>query len=138
MRFHFARSRLVSRYLGGRLLRTPLPGFDEEYYVRVNIRLPLESMTPLEHYLRHGWREGRDPSAGFSTRGYLAANPDVAASGVNPLLHFLEHGLSEGRTGWQKPGAWSGSPQAGVTAPAVAARPAARAEGGEAGPPEGR
>jgi hypothetical protein len=78
-----------------------LPGFDAAYYCERYPDILDFPGTPLEHYLRHGWTEGRDPSAGFSTDGYLAANPDVAASGFNPLAHFLEYGLAEGRTGWQ-------------------------------------
>jgi len=79
-----------------------MPGFDEIYYrywYRDTAQFP---GTPLQHYLKHGWREGRDPSAGFSTDGYLAANPDVMANGFNPLSHFLEFGLAEGRKGWEK------------------------------------
>jgi len=55
-------------------------------------------MNPVEHYVRHGWREGRDPSPSFITRGYLSANPDVAAAGDNPLLHYILHGKAEGRS----------------------------------------
>lgn len=79
-----------------------MPGFDEDYYLKQYPDVRQFSGTPLQHYLRHGWREGRDPSVGFSGDGYLAANPDVKASGQNPLTHFLEHGLAEGRTGWDK------------------------------------
>ncbi|SFG88401.1 glycosyltransferase [Methylobacterium gossipiicola] len=81
---------------------TRMPGFDAAFYCEQYPDILHFTGTPLEHYLRHGWTEGRDPSAGFSTSGYLAANPDVAASGFNPLAHFLEYGLAEGRTGWQR------------------------------------
>ncbi|MGU3363079.1 hypothetical protein ACLBWX_22475 [Methylobacterium sp. M6A4_1b] len=82
--------------------KAQMPGFDEVYYrywYRDTAQFP---GTPLQHYLQHGWKEGRDPSAGFSGDGYLAANPDVKANGFNPLAHFLEFGLAEGRRGWQK------------------------------------
>ncbi|WP_244473769.1 hypothetical protein [Methylobacterium sp. Leaf112] len=79
-----------------------MPGFDAIYYRYWYRDVSQYPGTPLQHYLRHGWKEGRDPSAGFSGDGYLAANPDVKANGFNPLVHFLEFGLAEGRKGWAK------------------------------------
>lgn len=79
-----------------------MPGFDETFYLAAYADVRQFSGTPLQHYLTHGWKEGRDPSRGFSGDGYLAANPDVKASGLNPLVHFLGHGLAEGRKGWEK------------------------------------
>ena len=79
-----------------------MPGFDEVYYRYWYRDVAGFGDSPLQHYLRHGWKEGRDPSAGFSTDGYLEANADVRASGGNPLVHFLDHGLAEGRKGWEK------------------------------------
>ncbi|NEU14848.1 hypothetical protein G3T14_22560 [Methylobacterium sp. BTF04] len=79
-----------------------MPGFDEIYYRYWYRDVGQFPGTPLQHYLKHGWKEGRDPSAGFSGDGYLAANPDVRANSFNPLAHFLEFGLAEGRKGWQK------------------------------------
>jgi hypothetical protein len=94
-------SRIVKKLISG-TSDSRMPGFDEVYYrywYRDTVHFP---GTALQHYLQHGWKEGRDPCAGFSTEGYLKANPDVKAYGLNPLLHFLEFGLSEGRKGWEK------------------------------------
>jgi len=49
------------------------------------------------HYLKYGWKMGRDPGPEFSTQGYLDKYPDVIKAGVNPLIHFLQIGLREGR-----------------------------------------
>ncbi len=84
------------------LIDTPLPGFDAAYYLRWYPDVGESGLDPLDHYLRRGWREGRDPSAGFCTLGYLAANPDVAAAGHNPLVHFVNVGFAEGRRGYAK------------------------------------
>ena len=55
-------------------------------------------MSPLVHYVLHGWREGRDPHPLFTNDWYLAQNPDVAAHGaMSPLDHYLLHGWREGR-----------------------------------------
>lgn len=54
-------------------------------------------MDPALHFMRYGWREGRNPSAFFDVLFYLEHNPDVRASGINPLTHYIFHGSSEGR-----------------------------------------
>lgn len=51
----------------------------------------------VSHYLRKGWKEGRDPAPWFSTRHYLAEHKDVASAGVNPFVHYCNTGLKEGR-----------------------------------------
>ncbi|KQP87212.1 hypothetical protein ASF60_21070 [Methylobacterium sp. Leaf113] len=94
-------SRLIQK-LASNTSEGRMPGFDEVYYRYWYRDVAQFPGTPLQHYLQHGWKEGRDPSAGFSGDGYLTANPDVKANGFNPLAHFLEFGLAEGRIGWQK------------------------------------
>ena len=84
-----------------RLPHTRLGGFNEAYYLWKYPDVARQGMDPIQHYLEHGWREGRDPCESFSTEGYLAHNPDVRADGINPLVHFWETGLAEGRIGWQ-------------------------------------
>ena len=85
-----------------------MPGFDGDFYSQRNPDVVASRQDPLEHYLNHGWKEGREPSAGFQGQAYLQAHPDVKAAGINPLVHFLDHGLAEGRawsgaTGWSSP-----------------------------------
>lgn len=72
--------------------------FDERFYLAMNPDLAQAGLDPLDHFLRHGWREGRDPSFEFSVADYLELNPDVAASGVNPFVHYVTTGRDEGRT----------------------------------------
>ncbi len=79
-------------------LRTALEGeFDRDFYLAVYPDIRKAGLDPLEHYVRHGWGEGRDPSTEFSTSYYLSANPDVATAQVNPLAHYVLTGRSEGR-----------------------------------------
>ncbi len=79
-------------------LRAALEGeFDSDYYLTRYPDVRKAGVDPLEHYVRFGWREGRDPSSGFSTSYYLSANPDVAAAEINPFVHFVVTGRSEGR-----------------------------------------
>ncbi len=54
-------------------------------------------LDAANHYLKIGWREGKNPSPFFSTADYLKKNPDVAAGDMNPLLHFEKFGFKENR-----------------------------------------
>ena len=71
--------------------------FDARYYLLHNDDVRRADIDPLRHYLRFGWKEGRDPSSRFSTSFYLQNNPDVRQSGTNPLLHYVRFGKKEGR-----------------------------------------
>jgi glycosyltransferase involved in cell wall biosynthesis len=80
--------------------------FDPVFYLIKYPDVRVGDVNPLRHFLKFGWKEGRQPSAEFDTRYYLENNPDVRASGVNPLVHYLLHGRAEGRL--PRPGAMSG------------------------------
>lgn len=71
--------------------------FDPAYYL---LRYPdcrLADVDPLWHFVRYGWKEGRNPSPEFDTAYYLQHNPDVKAANVNPLVHYIRFGRKEGR-----------------------------------------
>ena len=70
---------------------------DPDWYRAMNPDVAASGADPADHFLRHGWREGRDPVAAFSVRDYLELYPDVAAAGINPFLHWLKAGRAEGR-----------------------------------------
>lgn len=72
-------------------------GFDREFYLRTNPDVAAAGVDPYQHFLRYGWREGRNPNVVFDTRFYLDANPDVRAAQVDPLSHYLNYGWREGR-----------------------------------------
>ena len=71
--------------------------FDPQYYLTMYPDVAASRADPLDHFLSHGWREGRDPSNDFSVSDYFELNPDVAASGVHPFLHYVTTGRGEGR-----------------------------------------
>ena len=73
------------------------PLFDAGYYLRQNPDVAAAGVDPYQHFMYHGWREGRDPSLLFSLSKYLAASPDVGRAGFNPLLHYELYGQAEGR-----------------------------------------
>lgn len=70
---------------------------DPDWYRAMNPDVAAAGADPADHFLRHGWREGRDPVAAFSVRDYLELYPDVAAAGINPFIHWLKAGKAEGR-----------------------------------------
>lgn len=72
---------------------------DPEFYRQVH-RLP-ETIDPVIHYVRHGWREGRQPHQLFDPRFYRASNPDLSTN-RDPLEHFLRVGGFEDR----RPSPW--------------------------------
>lgn len=71
--------------------------FDSKWYLANNPDVRSKKMSAAKHYVKHGWKEGRNPSQNFDGNAYLAANPDVAASGMNPLVHYILCGAKEGR-----------------------------------------
>jgi hypothetical protein len=72
-------------------------GMDPDWYRAMNPDVAASGADPADHFLRHGWREGRDPVPGFSVRDYLELYPDIADAGINPFLHWLKAGKAEGR-----------------------------------------
>ncbi len=71
--------------------------FDEEYYLKHNKDIAFESESPLQHFMRIGWKEGRNPNASFDVNYYLSNYPDVKESDLNPFFHHVRFGKPEGR-----------------------------------------
>lgn len=71
--------------------------FNAEWYEENNPDIASDSQNALQHYLNHGYKEGRNPGPNFDTRFYVTKYPDVAVSGLNPLLHYILYGKAEGR-----------------------------------------
>jgi glycosyltransferase involved in cell wall biosynthesis len=71
--------------------------FDEAYYLKQSPEIQASDVDPFEHYMRVGWREGRDPSAEFSTSFYLRCEQDIVDAGINPFVHWVMYGIGEKR-----------------------------------------
>lgn len=77
--------------------------FDADWYLKQYPDVAREGWDPLQHFIQHGLREGRQPNPRamwereFDAGWYLRSYPDVARTGVDPFEHFIEHGLKEGR-----------------------------------------
>ena len=66
--------------------------FDAEWYLEQNKDVAEAKADPVRHYLKFGWREGRNPSPDFDTKKYLEERPDVSAAGICPLVHYIKFG----------------------------------------------
>ena len=72
--------------------------FDVSFYImRYADMARAKSVDVIDHYIKHGAKEGRNPTQYFSTKAYVDRYADVRASGVNPFFHWLAIGRSEGR-----------------------------------------
>ena len=69
--------------------------FDSEYYLANNEDVKKAKMNPIKHYLKFGWKEGRNPSAEFNGNEYLNERPDVRVAGICPLVHYIKFGREE-------------------------------------------
>lgn len=80
----------LAHYLKNRQEGTvsPIPEFDISYYAAKSPDVIEAKIDPFDHYIRQGYREGRDPSNDFNTLWYAKRylNDDLS---VNPFLHWL-------------------------------------------------
>ncbi len=66
--------------------------FDDAYYRAANPDVAEAGVEAFDHYMRHGWKEGRNPSPTFSTLYYRDRHLDGADA--NPLTHYAQGGGS--------------------------------------------
>ena len=71
--------------------------FDEDYYCLQYPDIRLADVNPLWHFVRVGWKEGRNPSKDFFTVNYLQKYPDVRDAETNPVCHYIKFGIKEKR-----------------------------------------
>lgn len=71
--------------------------FDEIYYLNSNSDVDQANINPLKHYVKYGWKEGRNPNSWFNTNVYLSSYKDVKVKGINPLCHYILYGKKEDR-----------------------------------------
>ena len=71
--------------------------FDENWYLSQNPDIADKKITPVEHYIKYGWKERLNPSQKFDGNAYLQDNQDVAKANICPLVHYVTIGIKEGR-----------------------------------------
>ena len=70
--------------------------FDPNFYLQQNADVRASLLSPLQHYLDYGWREGRAPNRWFNERHYLAALGPAGVGGISPFLHWVDEGRLAG------------------------------------------
>jgi glycosyltransferase involved in cell wall biosynthesis len=70
--------------------------FQADWYLRRYLDVKQAGVEPLDHYLLHGGREGRDPGPEFETALYLEECPRACQSDEAPLLHYIKTGRTLG------------------------------------------
>ena len=71
--------------------------FDPVYYLLTYPDVRRADINPLFHFVRMGWKEGRNPNANFDTKFYLENNSDIKNAGINPYYHYIKYGKKEAR-----------------------------------------
>ena len=81
---------LIGRFKG----YSTSPWFDAEYYLRCNPDLAQSGIEPLRHFVRWGWREGRNPLPGVDMRRLLASQPELRVVKGNALALFATDAIA--------------------------------------------
>jgi len=71
--------------------------FDEEYYLNSHPEIKDTDISPMEHYLNYGWKEGRSPTDWFDVNYYLDTHADVKSANIEPFGHYVFTGKFENR-----------------------------------------
>lgn len=72
---------------------------DGPWYLSVCKDVASAHLDPIEHYLSHGWREGRDPAPWFSAEWYKkTVLKPLNLGDTDPFGHFLSKGMLAGFT----------------------------------------
>lgn len=70
--------------------------FDRSFYCSIYSDLANLEGDPLWHFVKHGWREGRNPNERFNTNLYLRALGGTIPE--NPLVHYIANKGSAGKS----------------------------------------
>jgi glycosyltransferase involved in cell wall biosynthesis len=82
----------LAHYLSQRREGTfsPLPEFNIAYYAKHNPEVIAARLDPFEHFIEHGFREGRNPAPDFDVNWY-AGHYLSGSLAENPFHHWLAH-----------------------------------------------
>ena len=71
--------------------------FDRHYYLYNYEDVRKKDIDALLHFIKFGWKEGRNPSNIFDTAFYATYYSDFDTENTNPLIHYIRIGKDEGR-----------------------------------------
>ncbi len=70
---------------------------DSEYYLQKYKDVAENGISAVDHYIRYGWREGRQPNPQFDAEFYASQYPEGSLRDINPLAHYILIGRREGK-----------------------------------------
>ena len=82
---------LNSAWLARRASAKERKFFDDGYYMLTYFDVCAPHFDRFNHFMAHGWREGRNPSAEFVTLFYRDSH--LNGRPINPLTHYIKEGL---------------------------------------------
>ena len=65
--------------------------FNAKWYLSQNPDVRAKKIGAAKHYVKYGWKEGRNPSLDFNTLEYIRNNPEVLQTQINPIVHFIQN-----------------------------------------------
>lgn len=71
--------------------------FDDSYYLRTYQDVRKADIDSLKHYIKFGWKEGRNPSENFDTNNYLEKYPELRDKNICPLIHKINKEIKDKR-----------------------------------------
>ena len=71
------------------------PFFDAKWYLAQNPDVRAKKIGAARHYVRSGWKEGRNPGPNFNTNDYLREYPELFEKNCCPLFHYIENSLEK-------------------------------------------
>ncbi len=63
--------------------------FDREWYLATYPDVGMAGVDPFEHYLEHGWREGRRPNSVFDAKRFSTGELGQKGRDPNPFVRYL-------------------------------------------------
>lgn len=67
------------------------PLFDAKWYLAQNPDVKAQKIGAAKHYVKYGWKEGRNPSPDFDTEEYLHEYPELEEKNWCPLAHWEKY-----------------------------------------------
>lgn len=64
--------------------------FDKNWYLKQNPDVSAKGKNAISHYVKYGWKEGRNPSEDFDGNEYLRRYPSLRERNVCPLFHYIQ------------------------------------------------
>ena len=65
--------------------------FDAKLYLSQNPDVRAKKIGAAKHYVKYGWKEGRNPSLEFNTEDYVKRHPETIQNNINPIVHYIQN-----------------------------------------------